>query len=344
MKRKIAILVSGTIFLSAISVDQALASASPTQSTSTSENQTAPTFWVTGVNLDYASLSSLTDNPDLQVIQALSEFDVDGHTLRVGLSDASLNDLNKATEETIDDIIAMTEQYAAAGNLNALQDLGEASYSAAINGLHFDAVELADPAGAMPSSLTVLTSTGVKSSPVSYQGQAKAQKISRQSVCGSWAPNFINAKSDVHSVSGRYVRITFAWTPSELAALRCTGSSTFEPDFVTYNYDGKHYLGSNTLSWASNLPDAYSDTTFMDSQNEPTYTIGTPSNSKLEAGLTYSNYIHTDSGNYGSDLAKIVWQRGRQVFGCPPLPVTWCVFSDESQVILAWLITMPGSY
>ena len=174
--------------------------------------------------------------------------------------------------------------------------------------------------------------------------QIASPKIHGTAACGSWTPNFINSLSGAHPVSGRTERITFSWSSSALSALNCTGSTTFEPDFVTNNYDGNYYLGGNILSWTSNLPSNYLDTNFLDSGSEHVYTIGTNAVGQLASNFTYSNYIHTDNGNSNSDTAKIVWQRGHQVFGCPPVPITWCVFADASVIILAWNITLPGSY
>ena len=302
------------------------------------------TYVVTGVNIDFSVIEELRNTGSLEVLQATSTYEIEGQTYTIGLGSSSLADISSATTETIADLSEIGSDLGQEGEILSVDTAGQSTYEMILGGINFDSIEVTN---LDPGTLTKLQTYGLTTSSVSVGGSRDLytpRHLRPQSVCGAWEPTFMNSKSDVHSVSGRYDRITFAWTSASLAALKCTGSTTFEPDFVTYNYDGKHYLGYNTLSWASNLPDAYLDTNIGDSQNELVYTLGTPSNSKLVSGLTYSNYIHTDTGNSSTDLAKIVWQRGHQIIGCPPLPVTWCIYADESQIILAWLITMPGSY
>ncbi len=49
------------------------------------------------------------------------------------------------------------------------------------------------------------------------------------------------------------------------------------------------------------------------------------------------------NGNYASDTAKVVWQRGYYQWGCPSGPA-WCIFAHESVIQYAWTIPLPGSF
>lgn len=161
--------------------------------------------------------------------------------------------------------------------------------------------------------------------------------------CGNWWPFYSNSTSAASSSGGRYNSWNFQWTSSSLTALRCTGSSTFEPDFVTNNYDGRYYFSQTLLAWSTTMPSGYWDTNAFDGSQERVYTVGSSNTANVKANTTYNVYFRMSSGNYSSDAAKVVWQRGHYTWGCPSGPA-WCIFADESRIQYAWAITLPGTW
>jgi hypothetical protein len=164
--------------------------------------------------------------------------------------------------------------------------------------------------------------------------------------CGIWRPNFHENKAAPSSFQGqRYNQLKFAFTQGQLDAFACTGSTGFEPDFVTYNYDGFYYFGSSIVSFSSSMPFSYLDTNFMDAPEERVYTVGTYKRSSLEPWTQYNTYIRTGMGNTDTDKGKVVWQRNSMndacffVFGA-----AWCSFMDDYKIDYAWKLPLPGTF
>jgi hypothetical protein len=123
----------------------------------------------------------------------------------------------------------------------------------------------------------------------------------------------------------------------------CQSNLTFEPDFVTYNYDGASYHDKNIVAWSTNLLSAYKDTQFMDGGNERVFTVGTSQADNLAHAYTYFTHFRTQDGNAGSDTAKINFQYGhRTPSTCNS---TWCVFADATHRVPAtgWF-PIPASH
>jgi len=143
----------------------------------------------------------------------------------------------------------------------------------------------------------------------------------------------------------RYIYQTFWWTQDSLDNIwNCDSLShnwTYEPDAKFDNYDGLHYFGRK-MSWASNLPRKYNDTRWLDSDNEPTYTVGTADAFKLQAGKTYFTLMRTKAGNASTDRGTLVGQIGRRVIGfCYS---TWCIDPRASEVLVSpWDVPVPGA-
>ena len=161
--------------------------------------------------------------------------------------------------------------------------------------------------------------------------------------CGDWWPSWINGRSNPSSLAGqRYGRTKFTWSSTRLSAFQCYTDPTFEPDFVTYNYDGKYYFSKSVQSWSTDMPNGYLDTPFADSADERVYTVGTSRVTHLDPGRTYYSYFRTTNGNSGSDSAKVVAQRGRRIPSwCDS---TWCIFAQESVIYFnGWTLPVPGT-
>lgn len=160
---------------------------------------------------------------------------------------------------------------------------------------------------------------------------AMAQELAAKKACGShWWPGQVYTISEPspYYERSRYTRIEFSWGPAKMADLQsCDNNNiTFEPDFVTYNYDGSAYHAKDIQAWSTNMPDGYKDTQFLDGDNERVYTVGTSRANKLVASTTYFTHFRTYNGNAAGDTAKINFQRGHRT--PPTCDSTWCIFSD----------------
>lgn len=91
------------------------------------------------------------------------------------------------------------------------------------------------------------------------------------------------------------------------------------------------------------MPNGYWDTDFADGADERVYTVGSSNYSTFKSGYSYQTYFRMSNGNYSSDTAKVVWQRGHYTWGCGWGPA-WCIFADESVIQYAWNITIPGTW
>jgi hypothetical protein len=150
----------------------------------------------------------------------------------------------------------------------------------------------------------------------------------------SWMPGYTGQ---------RYIYQTFKWSPARIAALQNCGTDrdnmTYEPDATFDNTDGLHYFGRKK-SFASNLPRRYNDTRFSDSDDRPTYTVGSGDALQLVADKTYFTLIRTAAGNASSDQGGLVGQLGNPK-ACYS---TWCIFSNASEILVPeWQVPVPGS-
>lgn len=164
--------------------------------------------------------------------------------------------------------------------------------------------------------------------------------------CGTWRPNFhANIAANSTYQGQRYDQLKFAFTQGQLDQFACTGSTGFEPDLVTDNYDGLHYFGDSIIYYTSTMPDSYLDTNIGDGADERVYTVGTYNVSALEPWLEYANYIRVGVGNANSDRAKVVWQRNSTLFaGCREIfGAALCSNPDESKIEYVWKFPLPGT-
>lgn len=141
---------------------------------------------------------------------------------------------------------------------------------------------------------------------------------------------------------GRSVYQENQWYPGRMANLKCL-SDTYEAEFKTYNYDGRHYYSlssGDVLGWDTNFPRGYLDTGAFDSSNEPQYTIGSADIDAATAYTTYTTYIQVRLGNVDVDAAKTQGQRGNRTPNwCYS---TWCIFADDTNPQTPGWWTLPG--
>lgn len=268
---------------------------------------------------DRTGLQALQTGDDEDVAEIRQEFVIDGETVTVGIvADADGTAPSDIVELTAQALEPYVDSEAARQQVDA-------------------AVEDLRDSGPEVVSSEVNRSAASKSSAAPSQPQALAAAAT-----GNWWPAFVSNNSYGDNI-GRYNTLKFKWSSTNLSNLKNSGSTTFEPDLVTYNYDGKRYLGSTIISWSSNMPNAYKDTGILDDPDETVYTIGSHDISTMKSGTTYMTWIRTGFGNASSDKAKVVWQRGHYTWGCPAGPAL-CIFSDKSQIVYAWDIFMPGNF
>ncbi len=159
---------------------------------------------------------------------------------------------------------------------------------------------------------------------------ARGARVSDADCNDPWSPYLMIRKAGRSSVSGeyRYGDLEMYWNANRLGNLECYEDVTYEPDFVTNNNDGLHYFTKTIVSWASNFPSEYKDTSFGDSDLERVYTVGTSRATQLNANTQYDTYFRTEFGNASTDGAKIISQRGNRTPSyCDS---TWCIFARES--------------
>ncbi len=173
---------------------------------------------------------------------------------------------------------------------------------------------------------------------------ATAKSSQSAAACGStWWPTYVTGTSGPASSGGRSQLFYLRFSLTTLAAFKCLGSTAFEPDFVTYNYDNAYYFADSMLSWSSTMPSPYWDTNAFDASSERVYTVGSQNINGFISGTQYSVYFRMNNGNAASDTAKIVWQRSHYQAACPLGPA-WCIFADASKIQYAWSITVPGPW
>lgn len=153
-----------------------------------------------------------------------------------------------------------------------------------------------------------------------------------------WWPEVFQAMSYTNS-NGRVGKLAFYWSSAARNQLASYARSTFEPDFITYNYDRKYYFAKNITSWSTTMPNGYKDTNARDDENERVYTIGTSNAKNLKSGQTYQTVFITNAGNATTDKGKIVAQRGQHLVGCTS---TWCIFAKGyARYFKNWGMTIP---
>lgn len=156
------------------------------------------------------------------------------------------------------------------------------------------------------------------------------QKFTLTASCSEpWYPSDLTVKTGISSVSAprRYSNLEFKWSSTRIANLHDCYAETFEPDFVTYNYDSLHYYSLDVTAWSSTMDDAYLDTQFGDKVEERNYSVGTSRGSKLDANVLYETYFRTTYGNSSTDTFKVNMQRGTRV--PTTCDSTWCIFGRE---------------
>lgn len=165
--------------------------------------------------------------------------------------------------------------------------------------------------------------------------------------CGGWAPSAGEVRATA-SRPGSFnvvtIRVNFRFTPEEIQALRCTGSSAFEVDVNNLDLG----LRGGLKSWKSNLPGSYLDTEGFDDADERVLTVGSQTLSSIEADVDYYTEItltEVDTSLASRTNIVLNFQRGSWASLVKPVEAAacargarsdpaWCVFADETVKML----------
>ena len=179
------------------------------------------------------------------------------------------------------------------------------------------------------------------SPPIEQENKA-SQVTPYSSVGKKWWPEVFQSSSYTAS-NGRTGKLAFYWSAAAKNNLVAhSPRATFEPDFVTYNYDQKHFFDKTIVAWSSSLPGAYKDTQFLDSSTERVYTIGSSNANAIKSGVSYQTLFRTNLGNSSVDKGKVVAQLGTHIPGCTS---TWCISANESRCFFhspMWSMPIPS--
>lgn len=284
-------------------------------------------------------IRTVDQGASISVDEARVVFDGGREELTVGIpvnDQGDLQALNEQVRATLDD---MTADVTAHPTLDGVfeKTLSVATQDAA-DGVDYTELTVTMAADAdPPAGYEVVETPEPPSSDISLTAAAS---------CGAtWWPDYVIGHSGASSVDDmRYGTVRFAWTTnSRLTNLKCRndGNVTFEPDFKTNNYDGKHYFTKTIQAWSSNMSNDYKDTQFDDGNDEWVFTIGTSRANKLDPDHEYRTYFRTNKGNTSADDGAIYPQYGHRTPSfCDS---TWCIFGDATKkYIQAWDLPIPG--
>lgn len=286
-----------------------------------------------GSDISPSMIAEVVAKNALTLVETQTFFTYQGTTLTIGVPTGTRESLEDAISTTLTDLANAQDGRTAAEaeEMSALAASAKSELGGGVE-VHQIVVESADGEVDLPAGLSVVTP------PTESEPSGSAARA-----CGTWNPSFVSNTAAASGAGGRYNSLKFSWSAARLAAMHCTGSSTFEPDLVSYNYDNLYYFSSTMLAWATTMPAGYWDTNFLDAPDERVYTVGSSNTATMLSSHTYEAFFRMSNGNTSSDSAKVVWQRGHYTPACPFGPAL-CIFADASVIYAAWNIPLPGSY
>lgn len=160
-----------------------------------------------------------------------------------------------------------------------------------------------------------------------------------------WFPNEVdvNFYTDVAANENR-TKLWYKYDQSTLNNLNVDSNEALELEVVFYNYNksstsqsargNAFQLIKSGSTWATNQPNSYRDTNFLDNSQEVSFCVGVDDTSDLVTGKWYYWYIDGTKGstanNYPNDgRFKVTAQRGYRLLGSG----AWSVFADEHEAI-----------
>jgi hypothetical protein len=312
-----------------------LAVSSPVLAGASEKAPTPQRFTITaapGAEISQSTIAGIVAKNHVTLVETQTFYTFNGTTLTIGVPTGTRESLEQSISATLTDLVSARNgrTEAEAAEMAALVASARSELAAGVK-VHQIVVESSGGKIDVPATLRVVT-------PPESEPSASVA-----AACGTWTPTFVSNIAAASAAGGRYNSLKFSWTATRLAALRCTGSSTFEPDFVTYNYDGFYYFSNTMLAWATTMPAGYWDTNAFDAPEERVYTVGSSNTASVVSSHTYEAFFRMSNGNTTTDKAKVVWQRGHYQVGCPFGPAL-CIFGDEGIPFAVWNIPLPGSY
>lgn len=162
-----------------------------------------------------------------------------------------------------------------------------------------------------------------------------------------WFPDYVdvNFYTDIAENENR-TWLWYKYNQATLNNLNVDSNEALEMEVVFYNYNksstsynqkGNAYqLIKSGSTWATNQPNSYRDTNFLDNSQEVSFCVGVDDTTDLVANRWYYWYINgtkgTTENNYPNDgRFKVIAQRGYRLLGGG----AWSVFAEEHEPIRA---------
>lgn len=332
-----------TIGVLSVSVMIATVGASPSVAADAPAKSESTTF-IPAAGQSLAAVEKAIMSSGASLDEARYTFRAAGQVLTVGVpGNGTLSDDAGVVADTLNDLEAKTAE-SAANNPDLVKGDLTPQLIAAARGVISNGFPAPAEVSLSGNLSSVATSSLVRKVAPAIIGPSASSAGQTAAACGStWWPSYVNGLAGPASSGGRSHLFYVRFSLTTLQAFKCLGSTAFEPDFVTYNYDNAYYFANSMLSWSSTMPSPYWDTNAFDASSERVYTVGSQNINGFISGTQYSVYFRMNNGNAGSDTAKIVWQRSHYQDACILGPA-WCIFADASKIQYAWIITVPGRW
>lgn len=181
----------------------------------------------------------------------------------------------------------------------------------------------------MQMDIVVDTTAPVSDIELSLSGVMSSRRISKTPTVEEISEHKAveNTLKRVNTIDGSYHHLEVIWDQAY--------TYWYNKSSTSQNDKGNAFqLIKSGSTWATNQPNSYRDTNFLDNNQEVSFCVGVDDTSDLVAGRWYYWYINgtkgTTANNYPNDgRFKVTAQRGYRLLGSG----TWSVFADEHEAI-----------
>lgn len=158
-----------------------------------------------------------------------------------------------------------------------------------------------------------------------------------------WYPTNVKTYFRNNSSSGKNkCRLIFSYNPTQLSYLKKDSNEALELSIVFYNYTqhGYAYMKRSNVTYGTDQPTGYLDTSFLDGSDEVDFCVGVRNANQLAANRDYYWWIESTAGSRPSNRPqngqfKVLAQRSYSVLNPAPSSLAqWFVYSEEHEDIL----------
>jgi len=158
-----------------------------------------------------------------------------------------------------------------------------------------------------------------------------------------WYPTNVKTYFRNNSSSGKNkCRLIFSYNPTQLGYLKKDNNEALELSIVFYNYTdyGYTYMKHTNITYGTDQPTGYLDTSFGDDSNEVDFCVGVRNANQLSANKDYYWWIESKAGDRPSNRPKngqfkVMAQRSYSILNPAPSSLAqWFVFGEEHEDIL----------